>query len=180
MKKLLLMGLILASSFASFAQEADTIKKAIQKDAESIGHGGVNELKFNLLYAIIGMPEITYERLITDNMGVGVSLLVGVDESAEYQFGLTPHFRIYFGSQKANGFFIEGSSSVITHRDYDDDYKFRSVDRTNFGLGAAGGRKFLTRNGFLGEVSFGIGRYIGNHNGEQAYFRGGLTLGKRF
>jgi len=193
MKKLLLMGLLIASSFASFAQEADTIKKAIQKDAESIGHGGVNEIKFNLLYAILGMPEVSYERILADNMGVGASLFVGLDDKVDYKFGFTPHFRVYFGTQKANGFFIEANATVLTTNGYDyyeGSYSSQSGTKinyieqnsTNFGMGASVGRKFLTRNGFLGEAFLGVGRLFGNRTPyvSEAYPRLGITLGKRF
>ncbi|SFH45546.1 DUF3575 domain-containing protein [Pedobacter insulae] len=193
MKKTFLIGLVSVLSFASYAQEADTLKKAIQKNAESIGHGGVNEIKFNLLYAILGMPEVSYERILADNMGVGASLFIGVDDKVDYKFGLTPHFRVYFGSQKANGFFIEANATVLTTNSYDyyaESYQSQSgmrIDQveknsTNFGMGASVGRKFLTRNGFSGEAFLGVGRLFGNRTPyvTEAYPRLGITLGKRF
>ncbi len=193
MRKILFLGLLLASSF-SYAQQADTIKKAIQKNAESIGHGGVNEFKLNLLYAVIGMPEISYERILADNMGIGASMFVALDDDSEYRFGFTPHFRVYFGQKKANGFFIEGNASVISSREDYFLYSYSSYagtyptegyanrrSSTNFGMGAAVGGKFLTRNGFLGEAYLGVGRLFGNTSYvSEAYPRIGITLGKRF
>ncbi|MGF1924570.1 MAG: hypothetical protein ACQUHE_10360 [Bacteroidia bacterium] len=191
MKKILFLALVLASSLMSYAQKADTVKNSIQKNAEAIGHGGNNELKINLLFTVLGMPEISYERLLADNMGIGASVFVGLDDSQDYKFGFIPHYRIYFGAKKASGFFIEGNASLITSRDYSSIYYgsssyygyYGSVERniTTFGLGAAAGGKFLTRNGFLGEAYLGVGRSIGEHASDlEAYPRVGITIGKRF
>lgn len=46
-------------------------------------------------------------------------------------------------------------------------------------MGIAAGGKFLTKNGFVGEIYGGVGRLFGNSNVE-AYPRGGITIGKRF
>ena len=49
----------------------------------------------------------------------------------------------------------------------------------NFGLGAAAGAKFLTKNGFVGEIYVGAGRLFGSSDIE-VYPRAGITIGKRF
>lgn len=193
MKKILILGFVMAFSIGSYAQKTDTLKSVIQKNAEAIGHGGNNELKINLLFTVIGMPEISYERLLADNMGVGASVFVGLDDSQDYKFGFIPHFRLYFGAKKASGFFIEGNASIMTYNDYYNNYYYDSAylpgymprsnkSTTSFGLGAAAGAKFLTRNGFLGEAYLGVGRRLGenSNSGLEAYPRIGITIGKRF
>jgi hypothetical protein len=194
MKKTLSLCLLLwlSMTLTTYAQKTDSLKISIQKNAEALGHGGNNELKVNLLFSVIGIPEISYERIVQDNMGVGISMFVGLDKSINYKLGVTPHFRLYFGQKKASGFFIEGNASVLTHRNdrhyyygavYDHGYvPSRIENATTFGLGAAAGGKFLTRNGFLGEAYLGVGRMFGDqsyYSGE-AYPRIGITLGKRF
>ncbi|RZK41971.1 MAG: hypothetical protein EOO90_09535 [Pedobacter sp.] len=194
MKKVLFLGLLTAMGFSSYAQNTDSLKTAIQKNAEAIGHGGNNELKINLLFSILAMPEITYERILADNMSVGASVLIGADNSDNfnYNFAFTPYYRLYFGQKKASGFFIEGNASVANIRD--DYYHFdpaisyapgyggsvRRENHTNFGLGASVGGKFLTRNGFLGEAYMGVGRFMGSNSSAEAYPRMGITIGKRF
>jgi len=190
MKKILLLALLSICSIISQAQQTDSVKTSIQKNAEAMGHGGNNELKINLLFTVIGMPEISYERILADNMGVGVSVFVGLDNSLDYKFGFTPHYRLYFGAKKASGFFIEGNASVLTMRDYyynsAASYPYGSYGErttyTNLGLGAAAGAKFLTRNGFLGEAYLGVGRVFGDGSGynEETIPRVGITIGKRF
>ncbi len=191
MNKFLLLGLLLASTLMVSAQ-TDSLSKSIQKRSEAIGHGGNNELKLNLLMTIIGAPEITYERLIGDNMGLGLTAGVSISEDdVDYKYIIMPHYRLYFGGKKANGFFIEGNAALMGNRDYTQLYytdyypsggmHSRNWEtKTQFGLGAAAGAKFLTRNGFLGEVYTGVGRVFGSRRLIEAYPRVGITIGKRF
>lgn len=188
MKKLTLLSLLLVSTFYVNAQIKDTT-------AVSKGINGNNELKLNLIYTIAGFPELNYERILKDDMSIGLALLVGIEDNSEYSFGVIPHYRVYFGNKKANGFFIEGNAAIISNRDDYYDYSHLayttypagynqsanpiSKTYTNFGLGAAAGAKFLTKNGFVGEIYLGVGRLFGSSSID-AYARGGITVGKRF
>ena len=185
MKKLILSAILMASAIIVNAQTTDTT-------AIKSGRNGNNEIKLNLAYTIAGIPEINYERILKDDMSVGLAVMVGLEDDADFSFAIIPNYRIYFGNKKANGFFIEGNASVLNTRDYDYYYlsssyyngtyqqrKERNI--TSFGLGAAAGGKFLTRNGFLGEAYLGVGRSFGrNSNNNEAYPRVGITIGKRF
>ena len=196
MKKLLLCSLLMGAALMASAQ-TDSLSKSIQKKSEAIGHGGKNELKLNLLMTVIGIPEITYERLIGDNMGLGITAGFALEHKVDYRYAVTPHYRLYFGSKKANGFFIEGNMALIGTRDEIYDHLESSYyptggyyqggfhrrygkTYTSFGLGAAAGAKFLTRNGFLGEAFLGVGRVMGERRYIQEYPRIGITIGKRF
>lgn len=191
MKKLLLCSLLMGATLMASAQ-TDSLSKSIQKKSEAIGHGGNNEVKINLLMSVIGIPEITYERLIGDNMGLGITGGYAFEDNIDYRFAIMPHYRLYFGSKKANGFFIEGNMALIGTRSEiyhylessyypPGGYNSRSGKTyTNFGLGAAAGAKFLTRNGFLGEAYLGVGRVMGERRYIQEYPRIGITIGKRF
>lgn len=185
MKKTILSALLLALSSFAFAQQIDSLKK---------GALGNNELKLNLPLAIAGIPEINYERILKDDMSVGVAILFGIEDDSEYKFGIIPNYRIYFGNKKANGFFIEGNMALMTTQEridygylaytdyapgYEPDLSKRFNTATSFGLGAAAGAKFLTKNGFVGELFLGVGRLFGN-NYVEAYPRAGITIGKRF
>lgn len=187
MKKIITLGLMLACSLVSYAQKTDSLKNTIQKNAEAIGHGGNNEIKLNLLFTVLGMPEITYERIIGDNMGAGLAVLFNLEKEVDYKFSMTPYYRVYFGNKKASGFFIEANASVITNKYemvydyYSGGGRYSEETRVNLGLGAAVGGKFLTRNGFLGEAYLGVGRVFGDRRSIiDAYPRIGFTLGKRF
>ncbi len=181
MKKLLLSGLFMAIISFANAQNADTV-------ARRSTINGNNELKLNLLYTVLGLPEINYERIIGNDMGLGVAVLFGLDDETNFKFGLIPHFRVYFGAKKASGFFIEANAAVLSMREYDYNYMingstgtFSSIEKnfTSFGMGAAAGGKFLTKSGFVGEAYFGLGR-IFNNDYDEIYPRLGITIGKRF
>lgn len=142
-----------------------------------------NEFKVNILYTAIGMPELSYERLISDNSSVGASVAFSLDkkEDMDLRLSFTPYYRMFFGQKKAAGFFIEANSIVINYVDtiYFDGTSSKYETRTGFGLGAAAGAKFLTKNNLIGEVYGGVGRVFGD-NSLGAYPRFGITLGKRF
>jgi hypothetical protein len=183
MKKSLLTLSVIFLAVTAFCQTES--KQTETKDT------GNNEIKINLLSAIIGMPEITYERLFKDNTAVGLSALVGIDDDVDYKFGVIPHFRIYFGNKKASGFFIEANAAVMGIDSYEYIYysdnstywygsSSKSKTSTRFGLGAAAGGKFLTKNGFIGELYGGVGRFFGKNREIEAYPRVGISIGKRF
>lgn len=142
-----------------------------------------NEFKVNILYTAIGMPELSYERLISDNSSVGASVAFSLDkkEDMDLRLSFTPYYRMFFGQKKAAGFFIEANSIIINYVDtiYFDGTSSKYETRTGFGLGAAAGAKFLTKNNLIGEVYGGVGRVFGD-NSLGAYPRFGITLGKRF
>lgn len=191
MKNTILTVLIAGTALISQAQ---TIAQSESKTVAT-KYDGKNELKVNLLNSILALPEISYERLLEDNMGVGLSVAFGIgdaaDDLSEYKFLATPHYRLYFGKKPAAGFFIEGNAGLASIRERYYVYSYNSIngftlssyeDKTkfNFGLGAAVGAKFLTRNGFLGEISGGLGRFFGSNKTVDAFPRIGITLGKRF
>ena len=140
-----------------------------------------NEFKVNILYTAIGMPELSYERLISDNSSLGASVAFSLDkkEDMDLRFSFTPYYRMFFGQKKAAGFFIEANSIVVNYVDTYNGSTNTYETKTGFGLGAAAGAKFLTKNNLIGEVYGGVGRVFGD-NSLGAYPRFGITLGKRF
>jgi hypothetical protein len=150
-----------------------------------------NEVRMNFLMAIAGMPEINYERYVSDNMGVGMAMafsIVKVDDMSD-RFMALPYCRIYFGeTKKAAGFFIEGNMALINQKEnislayYNGNnwvYSNRTNIATSFGFGAAVGFKLLTRGGVSGELYLGAGRLFGDPI-TVAYPRCGICIGKRF
>lgn len=184
MKKLIFSAILMASAFFVNAQQSKT------DSVSTIGQTGSNEIKVNLLHSILGLVEVNYERIIQDDMGVGLGFFVNIsDDDFEYNYGFVPHYRVYFGAKKVNGFFVEGNMAVISVKE--ETYysiattngfysSFNTTNKINFGVGAAAGAKFLTRNGFVGEAYLGVGRFVGSNRSIEAYPRIGITIGKRF
>jgi hypothetical protein len=83
----------LSSFLSGFSQEKETI------DFKR------NELKGNALFLVLGAGEITYERLINEDSGLGVSLFFVKEEDFDTQFSLTPYYRSYFGKKNSSWIF---------------------------------------------------------------------------
>ncbi len=146
-----------------------------------------NEIKGNALFLVIGALEGTYERLLNEESGVGVSLFVPYDNSIDVNFSLTPYYRFYFGKKPAAGFFVEGFGMLNSYDDTiyltgTNSYIEKDVTRTDFALGFGLGAKWMTKNGFLFEINAGVGRNLFNSSDSdfEIVGRGGITLGYRF
>lgn len=170
--------LLLTLQQTANAQEAKTVIK--------------NEIKINLLNSVLAMPEVNYERLLQSNMSIGLALGFGVgkgteDDFSQYKFLATPYYRVYFGDTDGAGFFIEGNAgigNVQSNNVYypSVNYQMQITSQTvfSYGLGAAIGKKFLTKNNFLGEIFGGVGRFFNSNATVEVYPRVGISLGKRF
>jgi hypothetical protein len=176
MKKIILI-IVLVLSTKLYSQE--TKEKKLSK----------NEVKINLAYLIAGYPEITYEKLLTNETSFGISLLFSInnintpEENNEgINFSLTPYYRVYFGDERNSGFFIDGNLAVYSQKQRDGDFFSNAKEGgTGFGVGFGIGKKYSTKSGWVGEFSFGITRTLINADKvDFIYPRGGITIGKRF
>ena len=185
MKKLFLI-LLFSNSIVLFGQSRSGAFK------DSINHIGKNELKLNVASSCTGIPELTYERFVEDNIGLGLSYAYSLEtpEKMIVRSSVTPFSRIYFGKNNNSGFFIEVSFSSVQQREKGVDMIYDSLlfnyvtvpydrNKTDIGFGAAVGLKFLTRNRIVGELYTGGGRLFGESI-KGGFVRVGLCLGKRF
>ncbi len=192
MKKLLLSFLCLISCAVALAQ-TDTIpaKPIIDRTI------GKNEIKLNFLYTFVEfyddnknmsfhLPEIQYERKLTDDVSAGVSFWTsGTDE---LRYLIVPHLRVYFGP-KNNNFFMELNTAILKGLSGDrmnHAMPMLHVDRKmikSLGIGGAIGYKFLIGNGFIMETYLGAGKSIqkgSDYSTRIIYPRAGITMGQRF
>lgn len=174
MKKLLVLLCLSAFTFG-YSQEKTTVDFP------------KNEIKGNALMLVSGAVEVTYERLINEESGLGVSLFVAYDNDIDTNFSLSPYYRFYFGKKPAAGFFAEGFGMLDSYTqeaggDLFSNYSGPEKNITDFALGFGLGGKWVTKRGFVFEINGGIGRNLFNSNGTDHEFvgRGGITLGYRF
>ena len=178
MKKLFVL-ICLTSSLLGFSQQKDTI--AFKR----------NELKGNALFLVLGAVEVTYERLLNEDSGVGASIFFVSEDEFATNFSLTPYYRAYFGKKPAAGFFVEGFAMLNSYIDhgYTTYYYDNGTTTTNFvadevgtdfALGFGLGSKWVHRKGFVFEINAGIGRNLFSDNSPEVVGRGGITLGYRF
>ena len=154
-----------------------------------------NELKINAAFLVAGIAELTYERLINEESGAGISIFAALDEEISTKFSLAPYYRFYFGKKPAAGFFVEGFT-MLNVIDIDEAYYFNSLDPmlngyyksdsyTDFAIGIGLGSKWITKKGVLFEINGGFGRNLINTD-KNDYFdhtfvgRGGITIGYQF
>jgi hypothetical protein len=172
MKKLILITVLLL-----------TVKGISQEKKESVL--SKNELKINLAYLIAGFPEITYERALTEETSIGISALFSIENNEEnisFNFAIIPYYRIYFGEKPNTGFFVDGNLGLYSQKKTDGDL-FTNEKEGGLGLGVGFnlGKKYRTKKGWIGELSFGITRTITNQdNVNSVYLRGGIIIGKIF
>ena len=143
---------------------------------------------------VIGAGEFTYERLLNEESGVGISLFFNYDDQFYTKFSLTPFYRIYFSKKPAAGFFVEGFGMLNSYDSYVynnnsfnpyapyNSYNSNIENRTDFALGFGLGSKWINKKGFLFEINAGVGRNLFNSNDtdNEIVGRGGITLGYRF
>ncbi|NNC45239.1 MAG: DUF3575 domain-containing protein [Winogradskyella sp.] len=181
MKKIFLCLALVTYSITGFSQDADA-------EASS---GNYNEIKLNGLYLVIGAFDITYERTLSEESALGVSVFLPFDEDIrdDLKYYVSPYYRLYFGKNYAAGFFIEGFGMLNSYNEYYVDYN-ESLDiytegddfKTDFALGIGLGGKWVTDSGFVGELNLGIGRNLFNNDsdGDEIVGKVGITLGYRF
>jgi hypothetical protein len=150
-----------------------------------------NEIKGNALFLVLGAVEITYERLITEDSGVGATVFFVAEDEFDSNFIFTPYYRAYFGKKPAAGFFVEGFAMLNSYIDHGyTTYNYENgATVTNyvsdeqgfdFALGFGLGSKWVHKRGFVFEINAGIGRNLLSANSPEVVPRGGITLGYRF
>ena len=163
------------------------------QENESETSVGQHELKLNALYMVAGSFEVTYEYLLNEESGVGVTVFLPYDEDIkeDINYFISPYYRFYFGNKYASGFFLEGFGMLNSTNwyysewigDVDPILVKREETLTDFALGIGLGGKWVTKRGLLGELNLGFGRNLFNSNEfEDNDFVGkvGITVGYRF
>lgn len=147
-----------------------------------------NEIKGNALFLVLGSFEATYERIINDESGIGLSLNIPFTDNTDVNFSITTYYRFYFGKKPATGFFFEGFGMLNQVDDYIYNYNSSFEDKsetiTDFAIGLGLGGKWITKRGVLFEINAGVGRNLfSQYNDNRDYEfigRGGITVGYRF
>lgn len=174
LKRLMILAIVLCTSQPLFAQEEE---KTVTN---------FNELKINGLYLIMGAFDITYERTLNEESGIGISLMKSFDNDINVNYYVSPYYRFYFGKKYAAGFFIEGFGMLNSYEKtnfFIDTNEEENI--TDFALGIGLGGKWVTKSGFVGELNLGFGRNLFNtddddFNIEEIVGKVGITLGYRF
>jgi len=166
MKKTLLIVLALGMCHIAFSQRPVVFIKPL----------ATNEIKLNLATTLFSLPEISYERVWGNNVGLGVAARLTLnDMDTRYLF--MPYCRFYFGETPIKSFFVEGNLGITGYRQYTYEYNLTKTKiNPDFGIGVAVGYKYINRNGLIAEVFVGLGRTAD----DRMYSRCGVSMGKMF
>jgi len=143
----------------------------------------LNEVKLNGFFLLAGAFEVTYEYLLNEESGMGISVMIPFDNNVrdDIQYYISPYYRFYFGEKYAAGFFAEGFGMLNSaKRELFEDEDSKYV--TDFALGIGCGGKWINKRNFIFELSFGLGRNLFNNDEGDFDFvgKGGLIIGYRF
>ncbi|WP_294304135.1 DUF3575 domain-containing protein [uncultured Chryseobacterium sp.] len=167
MKKTLLLFTLLSAFTISTAQETGSRQRKNDILADPV------------LLIAVPMANISYERLLNENMGLGLNAMVTLSSDTENFKQFSPYFRYYLGKKYAAGFFLEGFVPVtmqqneIYNYNYDDvtntmSYRNKVVSNfTTVGIGFGIGGKWVIKNRLVLEASGGIARRIGDVDNDE-------------
>ncbi|MGC6533787.1 MAG: hypothetical protein ACON34_12375 [Flavobacteriales bacterium] len=146
-----------------------------------------NEIKLNGFYTLMGIPELSYERILDEETSVGISAAMAFESDLEWQWGVTPYFRWFFSKNAGEGLFIEGNATVFESKipDYWYWYPYPYpdpgyIEEIGAGAGFTLGYKITTNGGWVGEVYAGGGRNFLADRAAPGYPRFGFIIGRRF
>lgn len=181
MKKSFVALVLLLSIFTMNAQN-DSLTNPYKKQ---------NELKLNAVMLLVGAFEASYERNLNEESSLGISFFTPYDTEnldADISYYISPYYRIFFGKKYAAGFFVEGFGMLnsikrdVIIADTNNHFATEEQNVTDFALGFGLGGKWVTKSGFVFELSGGVGRNLfkNDTNDSQIVGKFGFNLGYRF
>lgn len=180
MKKLLFI-LLIAIAFVGYSQQKHYPETEFEGSPKSSLYRK-NELRLNTIFLLFKGMELGYERILNDDVSLGISSLLFVYDSEvdALNFHVSPYTRYYFGKNPSSGFFIEGFTSIF-NKTYMKNNEVKK--RTSGALGLSIGNKWVKRSGLSLELSFGVGREPRSiHSSDESPFipKGEFSIGYRF
>ena len=175
MKKIFTIFTIFTVLFSLRAQERNSQQESGSERKNDI-------LADPILLISVPMINVSYERLISQNMGIGVNAMITLNDDVDDFRQVSPYFRYYLGRKYASGFFFEGFvpitnslTEVYTEINENNYYSYNYIGDQNIttvGVGFGVGGKWVIKDKLVIEASGGIARRFGDFN---RYNTGGVT-----
>ena len=163
-----------------------------------------SEVHLNILNLLVfGALDVGYERVINDHTSAGVEIFSkvfnknegeDVDLSKVYakDFSITGRFKYFLQEENtAWGYYAE-AFGMFSNGDNEVKMEFKDaetgeleerevlIEYTDIGLGVGVGGKWVAKQGFLIDVSFGIGRNLFDKNSPDIILLPSVNVGYRF
>ena len=193
--KNLIPVLFLLFCVSSFSQETGTENETIfRRDTAK------NELSIGALNLVVfGALDLAYERILTPNSSWAIeAFILALDRNNEdlgdaysKDFSLTGKYKYFFGDRSAWGFYVNGLA-MVSSGEYDNNdyyvydefgtsyYRNDAKNYTDFALGFGLGGKFVAKQGFVFDLSAGIGRNLFSSDSPTIVGQLNANLGYRF
>jgi hypothetical protein len=191
--KNLIPVLFLLLSLSSFSQEPVTENETIyRRDTAK------NELTIGALNLVVfGALDLSYERILNPNASWAVEAFIlalsrdneDLSDAYSKDFSLTGKYKYFFGERSTWGFYVNGLAMISSGEDNNDYYEYDqygsyyvndSKSYTDFALGFGLGGKFVAKQGFVFDLSAGIGRNLFSSNSPTIVGQLNANLGYRF
>lgn len=181
--------LLLLVGTVSFAQTSETEETVDPRDTAK------QELSINAFNLVVfGIIDLSYERIISENSTWAVEAFYHptkddyLDDAYYKELSLTGKYKHFFSSSYARGFYVH-AFGMLSNGEYDEgyyydgetqEYFYETNDYTDFALGFGLGGKFVSKGGFLLDLSAGVGRNLLNDKSPQVVGQFMVNLGYRF
>jgi hypothetical protein len=186
----------------TFEKEVDTLlfKEVAVFKRDTTQH----EIHVNILNVLVfGALDVAYERVLTDHSSVGVELFSKVFNKNEGQdgdlskvyakdFSITSRFKYFLEDDKVARGYYANVFGMFSNGEHENEIQLidpetgelgpREVDMeyTDLAFGIGVGGKFVAKQGFLVDVSFGIGRNLFDKYSPDIVLLPSVYLGYRF
>lgn len=163
-----------------------------------------SEVHLNMLNLLVfGALDLGYERVLSDNTSAGVEIFAKVFNKNEEdetnlsdvytkKFSITGKFKYFFPEDQAAWGYYAQVFSMFSNGTNEKEIEIKDVanggtkvidaklDYTDLALGVGVGGKFVAKQGFLIDVSFGIGRNLFDKYSPDFVFLPSINVGYRF
>lgn len=163
-----------------------------------------SEVHLNVLNLLVfGALDVGYERLINDHASAGIEIFskvfnknegedVDLSEVYSKDFSITGKFKYFLNDEntawgyyaEAFGMFSNGTNEKEVEIKDSTTGEFKTIEAdleyTDIALGVGVGGKFVAKQGFLIDVSFGLGRNLFDKNSPDIVLLPTVNLGYRF
>lgn len=164
----------------------------------------LSEVHLNILNLLFfGALDVGYERLINDHTSASVEIFSKVFNNNEGEglnlsevyakdFSITGKFKYFLGEENPSWIYYAAAFFMFSNGTNEKEVEIRDattgnlktieaeLEYTDLALGIGVGGKFVAKQGFLIDVSFGIGRNLFDKNAPDLVLLPSVNLGYRF
>lgn len=175
-------------STSTFAQGSDFEQKINGRDLDK------NEVSLNALNVLaFGVIDFSYERILTSHSSLEAAIFSNalalnkgeeddLDDVYNKDFSLTTTYKYFFSENRTAWGFYTGIFGMLSSGDSNEHSGcvYQEEKYTDFALGIGLGYKYVALEGFMIDVSFGLGRNLFNANSPTLVITPAINFGYRF